>query len=387
MYAQASRTQKIRRPLEMEAIESIEDPTLRFFLEGEAMEKATKRAEAERVARESGRGFAGRFGNDNGETMIVPDTRHDTREDWRPSPPRGHGAAVAFAGLSSLAAIGVAAWMWMTPPVRPALWWVTALSPRATVTETKGEPTPPNMADSPVEAQAPIPIKTGEIATKTGDVKDVPVAVAPTPPIAAEPATPPTSAGVGVAAKAPAAPIVEPIPSPAAAAGSTTSAPAASEDEEPAAESRAGRGGALRGYAWSPSAQAMVATTATGTTEQETAAVNPAGRETARTSEPVSASMPARANAPVSASTPARANAPVSASTSTRPSAPVSAGATAPNPDSVMAPTSLTGPGIAAPSTGPAPDETARVPTTEPAPFEPAAATKSPAKPSAPIVD
>lgn len=298
MHAQASRTtQKIRRPIEMEAIASIEDPTLRFFLEGEAMEKEARRAEAARLARERAQGFAGAFGNDNGETLTVRDVRYEEPVVKR----RGHGGAIAFAGLSSLAAIGVAAWMWMTPPVRPALWWLKGPAPGAALTEGK------------TETPAPKPPETSALAAA---------------PMAAEPAVAPQPAPEPAETRAATGPIIEQMPSrPVAAA------------PEPAAERRRDRGEALRGYVWSPTAKAMVPSEGS----------SPASEPSVAPVEKAVASPPAEATA---------------------------------NPDSVMAPASLSGPGIAAPSTGPAPDETARVPSTEPAPFE-----QAPAKVTAPIID
>ena len=339
MHAQATSsrtTQKIRRPIEMEAIASIEDPTLRFFLEGEAMEKATRRAEAERAARERAQGFAGNFGNDNGETLIV----RDTRDEQPLVPRRGHGGAIAFAALSSLTAIGVAAWMWMTPPVRPALWWLKGPAPTPALTETNTPPQPTQKVAEPIAAP-----KTETVAPATADI-------AAAPAVAAETATGVTTTGQAagapetVAAKAPAAPIIEQLPSPPPAA--TTVA-----EREPA-ERRPGRGDALRGYVWSPAAKAMVPSDGSPTT-------------------------PTTENAP-SVSAPSD-----SAIVSTEKKAAPSTATPTASPDSVMAPATLTGPGIAAPSTGPAPDETARVPTTEPAPFEPGE--KTPAKTSAPIID
>jgi hypothetical protein len=317
MHAQASRTtQKIRQPIDMEAIASIEDPTLRFFLEGEAMEKAARRAEAEGAPSERGQGFAGRFGNDNSATLRIL----DSQQDEPPVKPRGHGGAIAFAALSSMTAIGVAAWMWMTPPVRPALWWLTGSAPAAAVVETTEAM--PRTTEAPVKAEA---------NSETALPAAAPAVVAP---MAADTTATPTGAAAETAPRAPGGPIIEQIPSP------PVAAVAAAAPRVPA-ERRAGRGEALHGYVWSPAAKAMVPT-GTSATDSPAAVDNEPGR-------------------------------------------PVPANATPPASDGVMVPSSLSGAGIAPASTGPAPDEGARIPTTEPGPFETSA--QAPAKTSAPIID
>src|SRR5262245_14795571 len=116
-------TEKMLTPRSMD----VTDPTLRFFLEGEELEEATRRAAAER---------AQDFGNDNGEREYARD-REDVRQrdtlrlsedDLGPlvrfeDNARKRGALIGLAVLTSLGAIGVAGWMWMTTPTRPGLDW------------------------------------------------------------------------------------------------------------------------------------------------------------------------------------------------------------------------------------------------------------------------
>lgn len=344
MHAQAStrKTQKIRQT---RGIEAVEDPTLRFFLEGDALEAATQRAEAERSARERGQGFAGSFGNDNGETLVVHrfddrrPTYADADEPVEVTEPR-RGPVIALAGIMSLLAISVAAWMWMTPPVRSAMWW---MRPAAPTPEVIGQSTPAPSAN------------TGLAAPRTASVVPIP----PAPEAAATGSSIPT-------ATTETAPASSSESEPRAAAKNVPVAPASTADDsgravrgvdERSAEPRsrrdeAGRGHAARGYVWSPAAKALV---------------------------PADSASPA-----VGAATPVNA-APAAAAAAQAPATvdPVKPAAAGQDQDAVMAPT-LSGPGIAPASTGAAPDETARVPTTEPEPFEPA---KQPEKPSAPIID